>query len=60
MSGSDHDGCGGLATGATTPAIGVENGPDIANVVAGIPSNRLDHYTGDPSAASAVTRRREH
>jgi hypothetical protein len=46
MDGTDHAGCGGAATAAAGPAIGVTNTPDIATVVAGIPSNRLDHYTG--------------
>jgi len=46
MDGSDHAGCGGAATAPAGAAIGVTNTPDIATVVAGIPSNRLDHYTG--------------
>ena len=46
MSGADHAGCGGSATAPAGAAIGVTNAPDIATVVAGIPSNRLDHYTG--------------
>jgi Tfp pilus assembly protein PilX len=46
MEGADHAGCGGSATSASGPAIGVTNIPDIATIVSGIPSNRLDHYTG--------------
>jgi hypothetical protein len=47
MEGGDHAGCGASAvTGGGGPAIGVTNAPDIATVTSGIPSNRLDHYTG--------------
>jgi hypothetical protein len=46
MDGADHAGCGGTAGGTTHPAIGVPDTPDIATVTGGIPSNRLDHYTG--------------
>jgi Tfp pilus assembly protein PilX len=46
MQGNDHAGCGGAATAASGPAIGVTNTPDIATVISGIPSNRLNHYTG--------------
>jgi Tfp pilus assembly protein PilX len=46
MDGHDHAGCGGAATAAAGEAIGVTNTSDIATVTAGIPSNRLDHYSG--------------
>jgi Tfp pilus assembly protein PilX len=46
MTGADTAGCGGVATGHVGAAIGVTNTPDISTVVSGIPSNRLDHYTG--------------
>lgn len=46
MNGNDNAGCGGAAIAPAGPAIGVTNTPDIATITAGIPSNRLDHYTG--------------
>jgi hypothetical protein len=46
VEGNDHAGCGGAAVAAPVAAIGVGNNADVANVISGIPSNRLDHYTG--------------
>jgi hypothetical protein len=50
MQGNDHAGCGGAAGGGSSPAIGVTNNSDISTVTSGIPSNRLDHYTGSGSS----------
>ena len=46
MNGADTAGCGGAATTQTVDSIGVTNTPDIATVVAGIPSNRTSNYSG--------------
>jgi hypothetical protein len=46
VDGSDHPGCGGAATQAPKPAIGVPDIVDVATTIVGIPPNRLDHYTG--------------
>jgi hypothetical protein len=50
MDGTDHAGCGGAATQPARPAIGVPDTPDVATVIAGIPSNRQSHYTGIAAA----------
>jgi Tfp pilus assembly protein PilX len=50
IDGTDHAGCGGSATQPAKPAIGVPDTPDIATVIAGIPSNRQSHYTGSGAA----------
>ncbi len=46
VSGSDHAGCGGRATSAVVPAIGVNDAADVTSVSAAIPSNRKTNYTG--------------
>lgn len=33
-------------TGNSYPAVGTTSGPDVANIIAGIPGNRDNHYTG--------------
>src|SRR5712692_746872 len=50
MDGTDHAGCGGAATQPARPAIGVPDTPDIAPVVAGLPSIFQSHYTGSGTA----------
>jgi hypothetical protein len=50
MDGTDHAGCGGAAKQPARPAIGVPDTPDIAPVIAGIPSYVLNHYTGSGTA----------
>jgi Tfp pilus assembly protein PilX len=39
---------------ASRPAVGVVNTPDISTTVSGIPSNRLDNYTGGGLATPSV------
>src|SRR5262249_2362227 len=46
VDGNDHPGCGGAATQPSRAAIGVPDVVDIATTIAGIPADRLDHYTG--------------
>jgi hypothetical protein len=55
MEGNDHPGCGGTAGTGGGPAIGTTNTPDISTVIGGIPSNRLDHYTGTGTVCPGVT-----
>ena len=50
MDGTDHAGCGGVASQPARPAIGVPDTPDIATVKGGIPSNRQSNYTGSGAA----------
>ena len=54
VNGNDTAGCGATTTGATIPAVGVTDNPDIATVIAGIPNNRKNHYTGSGGSTPDV------